>query len=121
MKAAPCLIALALPVFVTACRDDAPAAAAQSPPVAVRTMRVASGLIPLSAVVEGDGLKARVFAVERIDGVTKAKRLDVTLKQISPAGTQASDSLPPNAEIVTTGAEFLADGAPVLITNDTAR
>lgn len=121
MKAAPSLIVLMLPVVVTACRENAPASSSPPPPVAVRTQRVESGLIPLDAIVEGDGLKARVFTVERADGNAKAMRRDVTLKEITADGARPADTLPGGFELVTTGAEFLTDGTPVLITNNAAR
>ncbi len=113
LKLTLCLLAVLLP----ACQKVPSATNSSTNPVAVRTTTVTTDSIPLSAIVEGDGLKAKIFSVSN----SKAHRLDITLKQITPTSAQLTTALPANTALVTTGAEFLTDGAQVIITHDPER
>ncbi|MGB8170453.1 MAG: efflux RND transporter periplasmic adaptor subunit [Chthoniobacteraceae bacterium] len=75
-------------------------------------------VLPLSALVEGDGQKAYVFRVESPsadDNVSVARRISVEVAEITEAGAVLRTPLQQQTNIVTTGAEFLADGAVVLV------
>jgi RND family efflux transporter MFP subunit len=73
-------------------------------------------VLPLSALVEGDGRKAYVFRVESphsVDNVSVVRRVAVEVAEITDAGAVLRTPLQEQIHIVTTGAELLTDGALV--------
>ncbi len=78
-------------------------------------------VVPLSALVEGDGHRANIFRVEfdaRSAGTESgsgiARRTPVQVVEITEAGAVLRTGLPEGTPIVTMGAELLTDGAAVV-------
>src|SRR6516165_6916382 len=65
--------------------------------------------VPISAVVEGNGDAASVFVV---DG-TRARRREVHVAFIDPAGVAIAAGVAPGERVVTDGAPYLEDNDPV--------
>jgi RND family efflux transporter MFP subunit len=76
-------------------------------------------VLPLSALVEGDGRQAHVFALSgpcQNGEISVVRRLTLEIDEISPQGAVVSAGLEDrDAMVVMTGAELLADGAEVLV------
>jgi RND family efflux transporter MFP subunit len=76
-------------------------------------------VLPLSALVEGDGQIAHVFQLDGPcpdGGVTLVRRIEVEIEEITTAGAVVRSGLTDRSlSIVTTGAELLTDGARVLV------
>jgi len=70
-------------------------------------------VVPLEAIVAGDGLSASVFLIE--DGGMRARRVPVTLEGLYDGVAYLATRLPERARLVTSGAEFLTDGARVSV------
>jgi len=70
-------------------------------------------VVPLEAIVAGDGLSASVFLVD--EGGTRARRVPVTLEGLDDGVAYLVTRLPERARLVTSGAEFLTDGARVSV------
>jgi RND family efflux transporter MFP subunit len=69
-------------------------------------------LIPVEAMVEGDGLKAIVYLLDRQNG--KARKKEVEIRELRGKFIVVS-GLPENAEVITDGATYVSDGTPVRI------
>ena len=67
-------------------------------------------LIPVEAMVEGDGLRAIVYLLDRQAG--KARKQEVLIRELRGKYLAVS-GLPENAEVITEGATYLSDGTPV--------
>lgn len=76
-------------------------------------------VLPLSALVEGDGKTAHVFQIQdsgKEGQVALARRVRVELDEITPTGAVLRSGLEKNgALVVITSAELLVDGAEVLV------
>ncbi|MFT3830609.1 MAG: efflux RND transporter periplasmic adaptor subunit [Opitutaceae bacterium] len=70
-------------------------------------------LVPITALVEGDGRQAALFLVSP-DGRTVARR-KVVVQTVHDGAAYLEGSLPAETRVATTGAEFLRDGATVEI------
>jgi RND family efflux transporter MFP subunit len=67
-------------------------------------------LIPVESMVEGDGMRAVVYLLDRQAG--KARKKEIQIHELR--GRQlAVSGLPEKAEIITEGASYLSDGAAV--------
>ncbi len=81
--------------------------------------REARPVLPLSALVEGDGRTAHVFALApacQNGETTVVRRLPVEIDGVSETGAVVSAGLEDrDLRVVTTGAELLSDGAEVLV------
>jgi len=67
-------------------------------------------LIPVEAMVEGDGLRAIVYLLDRQAG--KARKREVLIRELRGKYLAVS-GLPENAEVITEGATYLSDGTSV--------
>ncbi len=67
--------------------------------------------VPLESLVAGDGHHAHVFLLQ--DGGHHAHRMDVEIEALNDGTAYLKTSLPEGASLITTGAEFLIDGAAV--------
>jgi multidrug efflux system membrane fusion protein len=78
---------------------------------AIRTSEKESlSLIPVEAMVEGDGLRAIVYILDRRSG--QAHKREVLIRELR--GTHlAVSGLPAHAEVITEGATYVSDGSPV--------
>jgi multidrug efflux system membrane fusion protein len=77
----------------------------------VRTSEKESySLIPVEAMVEGDGLRAIVYLLDRQAG--KARKKEVLILELRGKYLAVS-GLPENAEVITAGATYLSDGTSV--------
>jgi RND family efflux transporter MFP subunit len=74
---------------------------------------VARPVVPVTALVEGDGHGASLFLAAP-DG-RSVKRHKVVVQIVHDGGAYLEGSLPTGARVVTTGAEFLRDGATIEI------
>ncbi|MGH7527483.1 MAG: efflux RND transporter periplasmic adaptor subunit, partial [Gemmatimonadales bacterium] len=72
-----------------------------------------TALVPIEAVLEADGTEATVYTVSA-DGV-RAERRRVTVGFIDGRHVAVADGLEGAAAVVTDGAAYLADGAPVRV------
>lgn len=69
--------------------------------------------LPLSAVLEGNAGRAKVFVLDG-DG-TKVKRLEISTGRLFDGAIEIVDGLPPQARIVSEGAAWLNDGDTVRV------
>ena len=77
----------------------------------VRTSEKESySLIPVEAMVEGDGLRAIVYLLDRQAG--KARKKEVLIRELRGKYLAVS-GLPENAEVITAGATYVSDGSSV--------
>ncbi len=77
----------------------------------IRTSAKASySVIPVEAMVEGDGLRAIIYLLDRRAG--QARKQEVLIRELRGRYLAVS-GLPENAEVITDGATFLSDGSPV--------
>jgi multidrug efflux system membrane fusion protein len=67
-------------------------------------------LIPVEAMVEGDGLRAIVYLLDRRAG--KARKKEVLIRELRGRFLAVS-GLPENAEVITEGATYLSDNTSV--------
>ena len=67
-------------------------------------------LIPVEAMVEGDGLRAIIYLLDRQAG--KARKREVLIRELRGRYLAVS-GLPENAEVITEGATYLSDGSSV--------
>ena len=73
--------------------------------------RTAPLVLPLSAVLEGDGGRARVFVLEG----DKVRRIEVRTGALHDGSIEVVDGLAPGAQVVVEGAAWLDDGAAVRV------
>jgi RND family efflux transporter MFP subunit len=78
----------------------------------------ARSIVPLAAVVEGSKRTAHVFLLN--PDRRSVRRVAVAIEALGDEAAYLRDPLPADAELVTTGAEFLTDGHPVNVTNATS-
>ena len=77
-------------------------------------------VLPLSALVEGDGMRAYIFRVETtgsMDNLSVVHRIPVEIETLTESGAVLRTALEEKSVIVTTGAEFLAEGVPVRVSS----
>jgi RND family efflux transporter MFP subunit len=76
-------------------------------------------LLPLSALVEGEGKRAHLFRIEggwKDGDVVPVRRIPVEIEEITAAGAVVAPGWGgPDTSIVVTGAELLADGMEALV------
>lgn len=75
----------------------------------------ARSLVPLAALVEGRQRTAHVFVLS--DDRRTVRRVAVEIEALGEEFAYLRAPLPVDAELVTTGAEFLTDGHPVTVSN----
>lgn len=68
-------------------------------------------VVPLEALVAGEGRRAHVFLLA--DDARSVRRVEVTIAGLHAGSASLESPLPEGARLVTTGAEFLTDGAAV--------
>ncbi|MBS0380065.1 MAG: efflux RND transporter periplasmic adaptor subunit [Proteobacteria bacterium] len=73
--------------------------------------------VPLAAIIEGSGDAASVFVLDH----DRARRRDVKVAFIDPAGVALAGGVRPGERVVTDGALYLEDNDPVEIATDSAR
>jgi multidrug efflux pump subunit AcrA (membrane-fusion protein) len=73
--------------------------------------------VPVSAIVEGDGDHASVYIVEG----DRAKRREVHVAFIEPAGVALAEGVRPGEEVVTDGALYLQDNDRIAIVQDASK
>ena len=76
-------------------------------PVAARPV------VPASALIEGAGDSASLYLIP--PGATTARRLMVKVEALFGTEAYLGTALPPGAQVVAFGAEFLRDGAPITL------
>ena len=69
--------------------------------------------LPLAAVLEGNGGKAKVFILDATK--KKVKSIEVRTGRILETGVEVIDGLPADAVIVSEGAAWLSDGDAVRV------
>ena len=69
-------------------------------------------VIPIEAMVEGDGLRAIVYLLDRQAG--KARKQEVLIRELRGKYIAVS-GLPERSEVITEGASYLSDGTPVSV------
>jgi hypothetical protein len=105
----------------SACREQKQASEKPMPSVIVRAMVIEScarSVIPLSALVENDGVKAYVFVISTEtsnDGTRIVKRVPVGIYKQSQFDATLRTPLPVGSSIVMSGAELLEDGGSVSV------
>jgi membrane fusion protein, multidrug efflux system len=73
--------------------------------------------VPVAAIVEGDGNRASVYV---IDG-DRARRREVHVAFIEPAGVALSEGVRPGERVVTDGALYLQDNERIAIVQDATK